>query len=471
MVPHRIRKWRQVTGNTKAGSGRGRRGCAAFAVLAAALGLLAFVAWATMKQAWTDGQPWHSAFVAEHWATPVTAFIAATAAVTTAWWTVSVTRAAAQAEESRWEDEKERWREDRHAAWDQARDLRTREVERTLRDRFHELARLLSSEQARARQAAAYSLVALSDDWAAHHGPGTNKARAEQQVCINTLIAQLLDPIEDEESGGVLVEIVALKHVVQKLIIERLDIDHPNSWSSFNFSFDRCIFHDWSGGIEHTAPTLTFNGAQFAGEYTSFESAKISSGYVSFREAVFKGIASFDAAKFAGRVIVFDRAVFRSGTNMRGVKMEDIDTLSLNDARLDSGFVDVTELQVRARLISLMGASFENQEVELVGACLEADRINAMDARLSKCELKSGGARIKANKLDFSWAEFSDARISAHCMTLVADSVDFEKTRFNGTLIDISGSELSFPRSELLERLDDGGKLTEDAAKYNGDVR
>ena len=449
-------------------------------LLFAAFALLAFVAWATIMQAWSDGRPWHSAFVAEQWATPITAFIAATVAVTTGWWTVSVTRAAAHAEQVRWDEEKERWEKDRTAdreRWEkdrieqreQARELERREVERTLRDRFHEVAGLLSSEQPRVRQAAAYSLGALSDDWAAHYGAETAKARTEQQVCINTLIAQLRDLVEHEESGGILLEVVALKHVVQDLIIQRLARDHPNSWSSYPLVFDRCYFYDFRADrIEHTGSVLSFKGAQFAGPHTSFDNAKIESGYTTFEDAQFLGITSFEEARFTGGYVAFDRATFRRGTVMRRARMEGLTLLSLEKAQLNSNFVDLTGLRVSAKWIELVDASFMNQDVELVGACIEADEIDVTGSRFSGCKLQSDGARIDAGNLDFSRADFTGAHVNAQGVAIAARSIDFQNIKLGGTVVDVSGSQMSFPRSELLERLDDAAKLTDDGANYTG---
>lgn len=451
-------------------AGRGKPGCAIGVILFAVV-LLGLVAMATVKQAWADDRPWYSAFVAEHWAIPVTAFIAAAVAVTTGWWTVSTTRAADEREQNRWEKdrtaEKERWEADRSAQLEQARELRTREVERTLRDRFHEVVGLLSSQHARVRQAAVYSLVALSDDWAAHYGPGTDKARVEQQVCINTLIAQLLDPIDDEESGGILVEIVALKHVVQSLIISRLAVDHPNSWSSFDLVFDRCLFHDFQPyGVVHSAPVLSFRGARFAGQSTSFDRAWFKGSYVTFEGAEFKGQTSFEAARFTGKRVEFDRATFHSIFGMREAKMEGITELSFNNARFDNSLVDLTELQVKANSIQAWGASFVGADMVLRGVRLNAGTISAFQSTFFRAELNSYCARIVTEKLDLSHARFSDARISAQGMTIEASSVDFEEVRLDGTVVDVSGSELSFPRSKLLERLDDERKLIDDAANY-----
>lgn len=255
------------------------------------VGLIGVTGWATIQRGWSLGQPWWYGLQLRYVATSIAAFTAAIVAITTAWWTVKSTRAISAAEHRRWETDRKSENSRRAAERQDA-------IERTLRDRFHELVKLLASDELRAREGAAYAIAALADDWAAHYANDSTKARAEQQVCIDVLISQLRDPLPPSSAdlvgisaGAPQVQLISFKHAIQNIISSRLgrcegiEVD-PGAWSSFDFIFDGCTFHN-----------LKLTGCVFDG------------GSVSFRGAHFVGISWFSDTRFAEDV-QFDGVLF-----------------------------------------------------------------------------------------------------------------------------------------------------------------
>ncbi|MBB1016014.1 hypothetical protein G6012_11965, partial [Dietzia schimae] len=260
-------------------------------------GLLGVTGWATMQHGWSLGRPWWYGLQLRYVATPIAAFTAAIVAITTAWWTVRSTRAISAAEHRRWETDRKSENARRTIERQDA-------IERTLRDRFHELVKLLASEDLRAREGAAYAVAALADDWAAHYIDDSAKARAEQQVCINVLISQLRDSLPSTSLGTNREQLIAFKHAIQNTIRSRLGRvdggqDRPGIWSTFDFAFDGCTFHNlkldscfFDGG------PVSFGGARFAGD-AKFDRARFTED-ARFNGAQFAGEARFSDAQFAG---------------------------------------------------------------------------------------------------------------------------------------------------------------------------
>lgn len=241
-------------------------------------------------------QPWFSGFQASSLAVPIAALIAAGVAITTARWGL-------RAERERREVER--------------RDT----TERVLRDRFHDLVKLLAADELRAREGAAYAIAALADDWHAHYRNEPDKAHAEQQVCIDVLISQLRDPMPDDDAAYG--HMAALKHSIQGIFRSRLgSIDggtvQPGVWTSFNLVFDGCTFHylDLKERVL-SGQLVSFERAQFIGP-AWFDGAHFT-GYAQFRHACFGGVARFDRARFAGQS-TFHKACFTGRSSFSGAR-------------------------------------------------------------------------------------------------------------------------------------------------------
>lgn len=273
-----------------------------------------------VRQNLDAGEPWFSGFQAGSLAIPISALIAAGVAITTARWGLHSARETRDADQKRWKEERDadrtrweaerdadrtRWETDRAIEAERRKAERRDATERTLRDRFHELIKLLSAEELRVREGAAYAVAALADDWEAHYeGHNRDRARAEQQVCINVLIAQLHDPfpspVEDSASYA---RMAGFKEAIQTIISSRLcRVDgseaQPGVWSSFAFNFDACTFKnlDLSGCI-FDGP-VSFREAFFTGP--SWFSGAHFRGKTEFDDASFAGDPCFDGALFAG---------------------------------------------------------------------------------------------------------------------------------------------------------------------------
>ena len=339
-------------------------GCAVFAVRAigvsagvvvAGIGVLMVVSgWSHIRQNWEAGEPWFSGFQAASLATPIAALIAAGAAITTARWGLRAELARRIVE-----------RRDTTA--------------RTLRDRFHELVKLLSADELRAREGAAYAIAALADDWATHYRNEPEKALAEQQVCVEVLISQLRDPFPDKETVIAYAQVAAFKRAIQKLISSRLgkfDGDEVLSgvWSALDLNFDGCIFHDLDlTGRALDGETVSFAGAQFIGEFVSFDGARFTGDLVSFVRTVFNAdrvilsaqftarsvlfndssfvgdAVFFDQAHFMGEIVSFDRASFQ--TNM----------VSFGAAHFKGGAVRFGASRVSGDTLWMAGAHFTTE--------------------------------------------------------------------------------------------------------------
>lgn len=78
-----------------------------------------------------------------------------------------------------------------------------REMEISLRNRFSAIATQLSDSKSGVRQAGAYALAALANDWDRHGGQVGDRAlgEAERQVCINILCAYLRGSAFEQKRG------------------------------------------------------------------------------------------------------------------------------------------------------------------------------------------------------------------------------------------------------------------------------
>lgn len=110
-----------------------------------------------------------------------------------------------------------------------------REMETNLRDRFSAAATQLSDSKAGIRQAGAYALAALANDWR-RHGQQTGDIKlgeAEQQVCVHILCAYLRNPVWKDDSG---------ETEVQRTVIELLRLgtligeSKQLSWRGLSFN-------------------------------------------------------------------------------------------------------------------------------------------------------------------------------------------------------------------------------------------
>lgn len=425
--------------------------------------LVAIVGWSAVRQNWANGDPWFSGFQFASLTTPLAAFIAAGVAITTARWGLRSAGETREKDHQRWEFDRQRENARRHT---ERRDA----TERTLRDRFHDLVKLMASSDIRAREGAAYAVVALADDWKAHYTADPVRAQSEQQVCINVLIAQLRDPLPPSMEEADRAQLVAFKQVIQGLISARLGRargveTEPGDWSSFSFVFDGCTFHNLAlpnrvlsgalvsfNGAQFSGERTSFNGARFSGERTSFDGAQFSSGRVWFDNVKFTGWrVSFSDARFDTPRLSFRRTQFSASQTVFNAAQFGGMMVTFFNAQFD-GIALFKAAQFWADQVSFRhakftgpNASFERvhfagQSLRFSGTLFAADLVSFRDAHFI-------GKRVAFEQAKFSGPEVTFARAQ-----FASDLVTFAGAQFIGADLNVSEAVANFPRSELSSR-------------------
>lgn len=442
-------------------SGRGWKifGVAVMSIVGIGLAVVfGIVAQSAIVRNWDAGEPWFTGFQIAPFATPLTAIVAAAVAITTAKWGLESARETRDKDHARWEA-------DRAVEQERRRVERRDATERNLRDRFHELVRLLASGELRARGGAAYAVVALADDWNAHYSPEDEaKARAEQQVCINLLIAQLRDPITDEMDAGQRAQLQAFKQGVQKLISSRLGgvVDgesEPGLWSDFEFVFDGCWFHSLDmARCVMSGETVSFSGAQFDGEWTSFDGAVFSSKVTTFRAASFRGKhLTFSRARFRSRSLSFHGAQFEAGrTTFVSTEFESRNTqFGQSSFRGVTSFTNATfggrlnfqHATFTGRLTTFEDAYFQGPSVTLSAAHFGSDRTSFEGAKFESPTLRLHSTHFVGRILDLDRVQATSGRVTVSSVRLFCSAMTADYARVSG--LSLEGTVTSLPRSEF----------------------
>ena len=230
---------------------------------------------------------------------------------------------------------------------------RVQDKERTLRERFTSIVKLLATDDLTKRESGAYALAALAGDWAAFYKDDPESALREQQVCLNILTGQLRDPISKDSPS----ELYTFKERIQDIIFTRFEEEDgksPGQWSDLNLNLENCHFYNISSkGIfknrasfanSHFHGRTSFTGAHFY-DNTLFKSAHFCNRahfnirtpldpndhyrtYVDFSGTNFHDSVSFIKTIFHSGA-TFDGAHFNSNTPPRTA------TVSITDATFD----------------------------------------------------------------------------------------------------------------------------------------
>lgn len=469
-----------------------RTGLAVLVLAAVGLAvLMGIVGWSAVRQNWANGDPWFAGFQLAPLTTPLAAFIAAGVAITTARWGLHSAKATREKDHQRWEAdrdaERQRWTQERQSENARRHIERRDATERTLRDRFHELVKLLASEDLRAREGAAYAVVALADDWKAHYDDDDPfKARAEQQVCINVLIAQLRDPLPASMIATDRAHLAAFKQVVQKLIGSRLgkteeDGSQPGRWSSFEFVFDGCTFHNFdlhqrvlSGanvsfdGARFSGERTSFNGAQFSGERTSFDGAQFTSKRVSFDRVQFTGWrVSFLNAQFTSQQVSFRRAQFAAELVWFASAQFAGEHVTFHGAQF-SGMILFDDAQFTARQVSFYRAAFTGRRASFRRVHFAGTALGFRAVHFASGQVSFRDAHFAGHDVMFNGAQFTGDQVSFSGATFANETVSFDDASFTGRgkSVDFTDAIASFGRSELFARTG-GYRLDDDGARFN----
>lgn len=377
---------------------------------------------------WAAGSPWFSGIEWAAFATPVTAAIAGAVAVTTARWGINSARMQRLADRTKWEEERDAINE-RHAG--EQRDI----TERTLRDRFHELVGVLSSNDLRAREAAAYALAGLADDWNAHYrGADPARAKSEQQVCINVLIAQLRDETSELGRSDDSDPRVAFKRSLQRIISSRLSYAtartvEDGAWSNFDLDFSGCTLVDFSLEDQRWSGTrLSFDGARFVGKRTTFARFRSVGGVVTFDGATFHtNEISFENSEYNKTKIRFARTRFRGATySPEGPKLS-FEGIELDGELLFEG-VQFKYMDVKLDRAVITGTRFSCADALLIGTSFSLDKSNIHSTELDldrayaeNTQLSFDGATVSGGSISISDGHFIDSSITFDNAQLQAD--------------------------------------------------
>ncbi len=198
-------------------------------------------------------------------------------------------------------------------------------TERDLRTRFTSAAEQLGDERINVRQAGAYAMAGIADDWLTHAANEPMGSR-EAQVCIDVLCAALRDtqralPLDkagepaDQPVRTVIVHIVAL----------HLRHDAEPSWRNLRFDLAGAYLHNVNFSQCHFDGSLTLADARFAGQQadftgshfsnTTFDRAEFQLGTTAeFTHTIWKTLALFKRTVFGGS-LDFDHSQFYAGAN------------------------------------------------------------------------------------------------------------------------------------------------------------
>lgn len=189
------------------------------------------------------------------------------------------------------------------------------EQERTLRERFTSIVELLATDDLTKRESGAYALAALADDWAAFYKYDQKSALREQQVCLNTLISLLREPISSEQYERKLL----FKERIQEIIFSRFKNPDNNKdknresgiWSDLKPELKECHFYNLDTKGAYFNQGISFVNSTFTAE-TSFSESTFKK-CANFSGSEFFGITLFARLNFTG-LTLFDRATFNSAT-------------------------------------------------------------------------------------------------------------------------------------------------------------
>ncbi|WP_235677055.1 pentapeptide repeat-containing protein [Mycolicibacterium porcinum] len=202
------------------------------------------------------------------------------------------------------------------------------QTERDLRARFMSAAEQMGDERFTVRQAGAYTMAAIADDWLAL-AAGDSLQQREAQVCIDVLCASLRDPAGDNTTGQrEEPRDQPVRQVIIRIIASHLRGDTETSWKHLEFDLSGAHLHDVDLSQCHFDGRLSLREASFSGEQATFTGSHFAD--TTFNAAVFhpgttaefagstwSTAAQFERTKFGGSV-TFDGATFLAGVCLLG---------------------------------------------------------------------------------------------------------------------------------------------------------
>lgn len=242
-------------------------------------------------------------------------------------------------------------------------------AERDLRSRFTSAAEQLGDPRFNVRQAGAYAMAAIADDWLtlARDEPAGER---EAQVCVDVLCGHLRNapPELVANDKNVAPADQPVREVILNIIGSHVRFETELSWQNLRFDLTGAHLHEVSFGNCQFSGRLILTRAQFSGEHAiftgsvfsrnAFDHSHFRSGITAeFARTHWDSPAAFDRVTFAGSGI-FDHSHFNSGGSFKGASIgtaqRGATEVSFNSAKFDDD-VDFTFMEVHCGLSFRLG--------------------------------------------------------------------------------------------------------------------
>lgn len=306
----------------------------------------------------------------------------------------------------------------------QERDLTDRDrrvaTERDLRARFTSAAEQLGDRRLNVRQAGAYVMAGVADDWLSLAGEEPAGPK-EAQVCIDVLCANLRDDSGDD-AGAEEPPDQSVRSVIIHIIASHVRAGVEPSWRQHRFDLSGARLHDINLSKCHFQGSLTLSGAQFSGQQAifsgsrfanaTFDGARFWAGTVAeFTDTTWNTTADFKGTTFGG-FADFERTHFKAGASFVGA--------SLGTSSAGGGGVSFKH----AEFVGV--ADFSNATVyDSLAFCAATFRGNARFVRMK------GAIPQHPASVSFHSATFHGPADFENCA--IGDQADFRKSTFLGT--------------------------------------
>lgn len=333
-------------------------------------------------------------------------------------------------------------------------DDRRDSIIRDRRTRFDSIAERLAAPALVVRLAAVASMEALADEWLADLDVEEDQRQREAQACVNVLCSYVRSPfdseiglarpaslakkvvkdttgteehheypIDDREVRVTIVRILAAH--LRKLPVVDSVRRYPGPWSFMDIDLTGAYLHDAFFARCVFDGRVTFDGAQFTGEYAVFTDAVFSGVSIRFSNATFEcARSSFQNVKFSGGEVWFSDTIFSS----RQVHFDNLQSTG--------NVVHFRRTVFTGDMVEFPNATFSGGGV-IFGA---AKFTNCVNVEFSGAKFIGNFAHIASHFRDNSFILFRGAKFTAKNVLL-------NGMRFKNSTADFSGCDLSGART------------------------
>ncbi|MFC4005372.1 pentapeptide repeat-containing protein [Prauserella oleivorans] len=220
-----------------------------------------------------------------------------------------------------------------------------REQVQSFNERFGTAAEQLAHESPAVRIAGVYAMAGLADDWL-----------AKRQVCVDVLCGYLRLGSAEPDPGE-----VEVRDTVLRIVRERMRTGGHWRQVALDFTGVRFVDADFSGMV--FGGDVTFDGAVFEGERTSFDHAR------------FHGTLSCHGTSFDSRLTTFTSARFL------GTGVEFVGT------RFGGEVVDFRDAELRGRSVDFYRVAFGKQKLDFSAVTVRSGVLRFESCEFSDVEL------------------------------------------------------------------------------------